>query len=189
MAETTVTVESTATEVPSTMEQLLEKHKEEQKKLTSIIIGLRKSAPKSDKRKKREIASKIADLEYDLKKKQEEEIRVFKAKEAGLDPDQAEEEFDDGISLDRLNELTLQDKKSDTTPEVKSIAPENKPKKVNKARQRIEKRNAEMERLRLEAEKEAENQVDMSTVETEALTKKIAPLNLRIKQITADGHW
>lgn len=75
-----------------TFEQLLEQHKEEQKKLTSKIIALRKGVPKSDKRKKREVASRIADLEYDLKKKHEEEIRVFKAKEAGLDPNAAQEE-------------------------------------------------------------------------------------------------
>lgn len=78
-------------QVPLTLEQLLEQHKEEQKKLTSKIIALRKGAPKSDKRKKREVASRIADLEYDLKKKQEEELRVFKAKEAGLDPNEPEE--------------------------------------------------------------------------------------------------
>lgn len=75
-----------------TLEQLQEQHKEEQKKLTTKIIALRKGVPKSDKRKKREVASRIADLEYDLKKKQEEEIRVFKAKEAGLDPNEPEDE-------------------------------------------------------------------------------------------------
>lgn len=46
-----------------------------------------------------------------------------------------------------------------------------------------------MERLRLEAIKESENQVDLGVVETEAITKLIAPMNLRIKQISADGHW
>jgi OTU domain-containing protein 6 len=69
-----------------TLDELLERHKEEQKQLTSKIIALRKSVPKSDKRKKREINSRIADLEYDLKLKHEEEIRAFKAKESGLDP-------------------------------------------------------------------------------------------------------
>lgn len=62
-------------------------------------------------------------------------------------------------------------------------------KKANKAKLRLEKRNAEMERLRLEAEKEAENQVDMGAVETEEIRKLIVPMNLRIKQISADGHW
>jgi OTU domain-containing protein 6 len=70
----------------SLMEELLATQKEEQKQLTNKIIGLRKGVPKSDKRKKREVTSRIADLEYDLKKKHEEEIRVLKSKEAGLDP-------------------------------------------------------------------------------------------------------
>lgn len=169
----------------SPMEQLLETHKEEQKQLTTKIIGLRKGVPKSDKRKKREVNSRIADLEYDLKKKHEEEIRVLKAKEAGLDPDAVEENADDGISLDRLNELTLEEPiPSKTEP----AAEQPKAKKVNKAKARIEKRNAEMERLRQEALKEAENTVHPGIVETEVITKKIVPMKLRIKQIGADGH-
>lgn len=62
-------------------------------------------------------------------------------------------------------------------------------KKVNKAKLRIEKRNAEMERIRQEAEKEAENQPDLGVVETENISKLVVPMNLRIKQISADGHW
>jgi OTU domain-containing protein 6 len=62
-------------------------------------------------------------------------------------------------------------------------------KKVNKAKLRIEKRNAEMERLREEAEKEAANQVDQGALETDAIKELLTPMNLRIKQITADGHW
>ncbi|KAI7900586.1 uncharacterized protein BX663DRAFT_544751 [Cokeromyces recurvatus] len=152
------------------------------------IIALRKSVPKSDKRKKREVASRIADLEYELNKKHEEEVKVFKAKEAGLDPTeiQQSDELDDGISLDRLDELSLQEKK-ESIPVV-SAQPTQKVKKVNKARLRIEKRNAEMERLRLEAEAEAMNQVDMATVETKAIQERILPLNLSIKPISADGH-
>lgn len=88
--------------------------------------------------------------------------------------------------MDRLNELTLEDpasSKADTATE------QPKPKKVNKAKARIEKRNAEMERLRQEALKEAENTVHPGIVETEVITKKIVPMKLRIKQIGADGHW
>lgn len=90
--------DSTTSNTPSTvegnltMQQLLESQKEEQKRLTTKIIALRKGVPKSDKRKKREVASRIADMEYDLKKKHEEEIRVLKAKEAGLDPNTPETE-------------------------------------------------------------------------------------------------
>ncbi|KAI9474239.1 MAG: hypothetical protein EXX96DRAFT_331397 [Benjaminiella poitrasii] len=175
---------STAQE-PTTLDELLEKHQLERKKLTEKIIGLRKSVPKSDKRKKREVASRIADLEYDLTKQQEEEVRVFKAKEAGLDPNTSQQEkLDDGISLDRLDALTLGEEKKPA-----QTAPQAKTKKVNKAKLRIEKRNAEMERLRLEAEAEAENQVDMASVESKAIQERITPLNLAIKPISADGHW
>lgn len=46
-----------------------------------------------------------------------------------------------------------------------------------------------MERLREEAEKEAANQVDQGALETDAIKELLTPMNLRIKQITADGHW
>ncbi|KAI8647262.1 hypothetical protein BD408DRAFT_408872 [Parasitella parasitica] len=167
------------------MDQLLEKQKEERNKLTAKIIGLRKGVPKSDKRKKREVASRIADLEYDLTKKHEEEIRSFKAKEAGLDPNAPEPEMDDGISLDRLDELSLAD---EPKKPVKENSVQQPKKKVNKAKLRIEKRNAEMERIRIQAEEEAENQPDLAALETEAIGKLVIPMNLRIKQVVADGH-
>lgn len=93
MSDTSATIPATSAATEGlTMDQLLENQKEEQKKLTTKIIALRKGVPKSDKRKKREVASRIADLEYDLKKKHEEEVRVLKAKEAGLDPNAPEPE-------------------------------------------------------------------------------------------------
>ncbi|KAG1240681.1 hypothetical protein G6F68_017424 [Rhizopus microsporus] len=45
-----------------------------------------------------------------------------------------------------------------------------------------------MERLREEAEQEAANQVDQGALETDAIKELLTPMNLRIKQITADGH-
>ncbi|KAI9273722.1 hypothetical protein BY458DRAFT_508031 [Sporodiniella umbellata] len=174
-----------ASEESTVFSDLLEKHKEEQKKLTTRIIALRKSAPKSDKRKKREINSQIADLEYNLKVKHEEEIRVFKAKEAGLDPADVKNEEDDGISMDFLDKLTI---KEEQEPQESNASKQPKGKKVNKAKLRIEKRNAEMERLREEAERDAANMPDQGAIETEAIQKLLVPLNLRIKQITADGH-
>lgn len=75
-------------------------------------------------------------------------------------------------------------------PKVEEQAQQQQPKKkVNKAKARIEKRNAENARILEEALKEAANQPDMSVIETEAITKLIVPMNLRIKQVSADGHW
>ncbi|KAI8880078.1 hypothetical protein K501DRAFT_192135 [Backusella circina FSU 941] len=167
------------------MESILERHAQEQKNLTSKIISLRKSVPKSDKRKKRQVNSDIADLEYELKTRHEREIKEWKAKEQGIDLEHEENELDDGISLDRLNELSVKDEPEENA----QVAEQPKSKKVNKAKLRLEKRNAEMERLRQEAMEEAENQVDQGAVETAELTKLLTPMKLRIRDITADGHW
>jgi OTU domain-containing protein 6 len=87
-----------------------------------------------------------------------------------------------------LNNLSLEEKKHQPKA-VEEQQQQQKPKKINKAKARIEKRNAENARILEEAMKEAESQVDMSLVETEAITKLIVPMNLRIKQVSADGHW
>lgn len=87
--------------------------------------------------------------------------------------------------MERLDELTL----DEATVQEPVKEQEQPKKKVNRAKAKIEKRNAEMERLRQEAIKESENQVDPGVEETEAIAKIIAPMNLRIKQISADGHW
>ncbi|KAI8972073.1 hypothetical protein BDB01DRAFT_811276 [Pilobolus umbonatus] len=156
------------------MDELVQRHREEQKQLTQTIIQLRKSVPKSDKKKKREVNQRIADLEYELRKKHQDEINELSGT--------PEEELDDGISLDRLNQLTVTEPTSSVTAPV--TAPVTPKKKVNKARMRIEKRNAELERIRNEPS-ECE---DMGQLELVAIQKMILPLNLRIKQITADGH-
>lgn len=134
------------------MDDILARHKEEQKALTSVVIGLRKQA-KNDKKKKKEIMAQIAQLEHELQ-------------------------------LKHQSELT----QTPTATVVSAPAPQEPKKKVNKARMRIEKRNAELDRIRTEAEAEAENTVDMAQLETTVIENKLIPLNLRIKQITADGH-
>ncbi|KAI9310294.1 hypothetical protein BX666DRAFT_1276736 [Dichotomocladium elegans] len=45
-----------------------------------------------------------------------------------------------------------------------------------------------MQRMREEAEKEAEGQVDMAALETEAIRELLVPLKLRVHEISADGH-
>lgn len=54
---------------------------------------------------------------------------------------------------------------------------------------RLQRREAEMQRMREEAEKEASGQVDMGAVEKEAIRELLGPMKLRVKEITADGHW
>ena len=75
------------------------------------------------------------------------------------------------------------------TSEPSSTPSTQKKKKPNKAKLRLQRREAEMQRMREEAEKEASEQVDMGAIEKEAIRELLGPMKLRVREITADGHW
>ncbi|KAI8079773.1 uncharacterized protein BX664DRAFT_341423 [Halteromyces radiatus] len=173
-----------------TLDDILSRHRAEERDLNNKIIGLRKTIPKNNKAKKREMTSRISDMEYHLKQKQQLEIRQYHAKQKGLDPNSLDDDNDDdGISLDTLNRLKVEE-----DPIAPSSSPTVKPmnatpsKKPNRAKLKKERREQEMQRLREEAEKEAENQVDMGQLEIESIRELLVPMKLRVQEITADGH-
>ncbi|CAO3609770.1 unnamed protein product [Cunninghamella blakesleeana] len=180
-----VSVENDSSE--ETLEDILSRHRKEERDLNNKIIALKKSVPKNNKSKRREINSQISDLEYNLKQTQQQEIRKYHAKQSGMTVDTVQDDIEeeDGISLDTLNCLTLEEE-----PVAPSSSPTIKPfvKKPNKAKLKKEKREREMQRLREEAEKEAENQVDMGKLESDAILELLVPMKLKVQEITADGH-
>ncbi|KAI7871255.1 hypothetical protein BDF14DRAFT_1764951 [Spinellus fusiger] len=178
------TVLSPAINTETGLEGLLDRHRVEQRNLQTTIAALHKSVPKSDKRKKRAVASRIVELEYALRTQQEKELAQLKALESG-EESVSTEEADDGISLERLSMLTVD----------KPIAPLSSPalpspvkRKVNKHDLKKLRREADIERRQTEAEKEAQHQVDKGATETEAVKRLLVPMHLELKQITADGH-
>ncbi|KAI8370497.1 uncharacterized protein BYT42DRAFT_582617 [Radiomyces spectabilis] len=167
-------------EKSETLDEMLTRHREEQRALQTRIIGLRKSTPKSDKRKKREMNSKIADLEYELKTKHDRELNELN----GIKDDDGH--IDDGISLETLNRLSVEEEP--VAPQPTPATSQTTAKKPNRQKLRKERKEAEMQRLRDEAEQEAEGQVDMAAVEKSAIEELLVPMRLQVKQITADGH-
>lgn len=168
-----------------TLQDILGRHRTEERELNNKVIALRKSVPKSNKSKKREINSQIIDMEYQLKQQQQEEIRKYHAKQKGVvDEDiinnNNQEEVEDGISLDTLNRLTLEEEPvaPSSSPRMKSFV-----KKPNKAKLKKEKREKEMQRLREEAEKEAEGQVDMGKLESDSIQELLVPMKLELQEV------
>ncbi|KAI7884247.1 OTU-domain-containing protein [Lichtheimia hyalospora FSU 10163] len=158
-----------------------ERHAKETKTLETKIASLRKSVEKASKAKKREMNSRISDMQSKLQFKHDEEIRKLE------DQDDNQEGKDDGISLERLDALSLNDEDK-ATSEPSSTPTTQKKKKPNKAKLRLQRREAEMQRMREEAEKEASEQVDMGAIEKEAIRELLGPMKLRVREITADGH-
>lgn len=160
-----------------TLETLLARHRAEERDLNTKIISLRKTIPKNNKAKKREITSRISDMEYHLKQSQDEELRRFHGT-----PD-----YDDGISLDALQKLTVEEEPvapSATPTTSQHGGSSNNSKKPNRAKLKKERREQEMQRLRDEAEKEAENQVDMGLLESESISELLVPMKLRVQEVS-----
>lgn len=79
-----------------------------------------------------------------------------------------------------MNELTLEETPVAPVP-TPSGAP--KAKKPNKNKLRQERRKAEMERMREEAEKEASQQVDMAALEKKAIEELLVPMRLQVREV------
>lgn len=60
------------------IDQVIERHRNEQRELHDKIAALRKTAPKNNKSKKREVNRQISDLEYEMRIKHENELRQVK---------------------------------------------------------------------------------------------------------------
>lgn len=180
VATPTTTTTSAQDQPIDKLASVRERHAKETKALETKIASLLKSVEKASKAKKREMNSRISDMQSKLQFKHDEEIRKLE------DDDQ-----EDGISLERINALSLDDNDKTTSESSSTPAPAantQKKKKPNKAKLRLQRREAEMQRMREEAEKEASGQVDMGAVEKEAIRELLGPMKLRVKEITADGH-
>ncbi|ORX48581.1 OTU-domain-containing protein [Hesseltinella vesiculosa] len=170
-----------------TLDHILARHRDEERELNNKIIALRKTIPKNNKAKKRDINNKISDMEYDLRQRQEDDIRRFHVKQSGGDPDlHSNADSDDGISMDVLNRLTIEEEP--VAPSSSPANPDHRKKKLNKAKLKKEKRAQEMERLREQAALDAENIVDMGQIESDCIKELLIPMKLKLQEITADGH-
>jgi len=91
-------------------------------------------------------------------------------------------QLDDGISLDRLNELTIEEglPAPTATPNPSDSKGRKKP---NRQKQRKERKEAQLQKMREEAEKEADGQVDRGQLESEAIQELLVPMRLRVSEV------
>lgn len=79
-----------------------------------------------------------------------------------------------------MNELTIEETPVAPVP-TPSEAP--KAKKPNRNKLRKERREAAMQKMREEAEKEASQQVDMAALEKQAIGELLVPMRLRVREV------
>ncbi|KAI8901116.1 hypothetical protein BC833DRAFT_579004 [Globomyces pollinis-pini] len=156
------------------MEELLAKHRKENKELTSKITGLKKTMKSSNKQRKKEIQDEITQLELDTKSRQEMEIK----------------------SLNEISQKSIDEPAPDTNEletsmsniDVNDSSVQHRQPKVNKAKRRKEKKQAEFESMRQSALEEVELMPNLKEIEDQSIDTALKPLTLQIHHIIPDGH-
>ncbi|KAI3658846.1 hypothetical protein MP638_006561 [Amoeboaphelidium occidentale] len=149
------------------MEDNGESKTSKQKEIRAKIQQLKKSVPKGDKKKKKEVAEEVAKLEEALAQLQMEkhEPRTEKAT-----PDDTDEP------------------QNDAPQSTAEISVEERAKKPNRQQQRKLKKKAAMEKEIEEARNEALNAVDYGKLEKEQFDAIFSTEGLALKEIPADGN-
>ncbi|RUP43578.1 hypothetical protein BC936DRAFT_136988 [Jimgerdemannia flammicorona] len=172
--------ETTPPPTTETLQDITARHKRELRDLAARVTALKKTATKGDKKKKKEVVSEVALLETELAQRHERELQDLVARGGGS-VEEEEDLPDDGITLDRLNELAINE-----TPAAAAASNEPKAaggKKPNRQKQRKAAKAARMDEMREQAEIEASGQVDMRMVEDQAIAELLVPMKLKVAEV------
>ena len=179
------------------MEELLARHRKEQRELQNRITQKKKQA---SKKTRKGVNDECDRLEAELRQKQEVEIRELNGErvESGV-PEEQE-------SVQSLGKLTLQDNDDrDTATAVNGVADNDgrnssapqeevdaaagaKARKPNRQKLRLAKRAAEQDEIAKQAAEEAQNLPDLQQQEKARMQEYMDERGLREFEIRADGH-
>lgn len=177
MSETSA--DDSAIPLAPSYEELVALHKKQQKDLIATITSLKKQATKKTRKN---VNAKCADLQRDLDNKQQQELKQFRA------TDEPEPEESTEVTPEQLLALlSIEPQPEDSEPPSESKQPQ-VAKKRNRQKERLAKRNAEIEKIKSDARKEAENAVDYKKIEQESMNQILFLQNLKVFDIRPDGH-
>jgi len=144
-----------------TKDEILQRHRNEKKDMQCKIQSMKKSVAKGDRKKKKEVTERTAEIEAKLKEKHLEELNIFieKNEEPSL--------------IKNLQEVRINDTAS----------------KISRAEKRRSKKVTQMkERQALIEEHDIKNIGGARYIETKTLVKKLKNIGLVIFDIPSDGN-
>lgn len=177
-----------------TEEQLLARHRKENRDLVATVTGLKKQATKS---KKKEVQKKCIELEESLKRKHEEELKELRNREGGAlveNGSDDEEDDEDEFSPEKLlAQLELDKKEQESVSKAKESTPQSqqqqqKGPKRNRQKERLAKRAAQIEDQKKQAEAEASLEPNLKEVEQEGILALCKLANVKEYDIKPDGN-
>ncbi|XP_018327750.1 deubiquitinase OTUD6B [Agrilus planipennis] len=149
------------------LEEIRNRHRVEKKELQSKIQSLKKTTSKGDKKKKKEVADMIAQLEKDLENKQAEEIDKF---------------LDVKSNLDVIEQISCNDNETEIEQE-KSI-----PRLSRAQKRRNKKQHEQQEREKRIQEQEEVNKLGPRAMELQSIEQILKSQGLEMYNIPADGN-
>ncbi|KAI8929930.1 hypothetical protein BC831DRAFT_441628 [Entophlyctis helioformis] len=168
-----------------TLEEIKSRHRREAKELTAKVTGLKKAIGKgaADKKKKKEVQDQIAALEAELLDRHQKELASL---EASVSAAPLGTEVDTAASADRPAVDAVDAASAEM--ETMTISASGADFKKSKQAKRKERKAAQYEEMRREAEAEAALAPNLKEIENAELDRIIAEMSLSIKEISADGH-
>lgn len=185
------------------MDELLAKHRKEQRDLQSVITQKKKAA---SKKTRKGINDECTRLEQDLKSRHEGELAVLNGDEkAGAilqeendinstsEPEPEEHPSLHDASLNettkKVSFLNLSEPSSPTSTFTQpNQPPTTAAKKRNRQKERLARRAAELAEAAAQAEEEAAQTPDLRSLERERMNKAFTARGLTEKEVRADGH-
>ncbi|KAL4921680.1 hypothetical protein BDW62DRAFT_174221 [Aspergillus aurantiobrunneus] len=169
------------------MDELLSRHRKEQKDLQARITQKKKSATKKTRRG---INDECDRLQRELSERHQAEITELNGGTTEIPVDDVEDlSIDDTTPSGDIKESgNIQDDESLGPESSGSSTPTGRSKKPNRQKARLARRAAEQATQAAQAEEEASKQTDHRGNEEEAMNNVLKRLKLKVVEINPDGH-
>lgn len=167
-----------------TVDELIQRHKKENKDLIATITGLKKQATKKTRKS---VLSKCQELEDNLKKKHAKELALLENpdEQTGAQEELTPEQLLAQLSVEKEVEAPAEESTNEMLSQSQS---QPGPKRRNRQKERLAKRKAEIERMQTEAREETANSIDYRQMEVDSMNQLLAINDLKLYEIKPDGH-
>ncbi|KAK3491446.1 hypothetical protein B0T13DRAFT_75021 [Neurospora crassa] len=177
------------------LEQMQARHRKEQRDLVSRITNKKKNATKKTRKG---VNDECAQLELELKARQEEELRKLQGGDDNDNNDEQAQELEEEQDVEEptVNDVTEKLQKTAVSEQSSKISPpppveqssSGGGKKRNRQKERLARRQAEIEAASVAAEQEASSMVDHRGIEKAYMLREFKAHSLEEKDIEPDGH-
>lgn len=168
-------------EATETRDEIVQRHKVEQRNLVATTTGMKKQATKKTRKG---VMGKCSELQESLNQKHKKELEKFD----GCENDTVEESIMRENLLAQMESSTIDDNAEEEKPSAQANNTDASKPKRNRQKERLAKRDAKLEQMRDEARKESENDVDYRKIEQESMQNITGRSNLIVYEIKPDGH-